>query len=201
MVGVRGFEPPTYGTQNRRATRLRYTPREAGRSRRPHKEGARERRRFTEPHTLQREASGTDTHLLRRDRPHRALTPWRNPRLRGSRSGRFPRLAPECGIPIIALPLGQDYGHSGAGMAKLSNSKTLVGLPIRCWKKTPNRLVEARQTPCVPWLGRPGALPQPAVSVWMIRKKTLGSEHSNRWGSHGPAPRGCGTREGRIGGI
>jgi hypothetical protein len=26
MVGARGFEPPAYGTQNRRATRLRYAP-------------------------------------------------------------------------------------------------------------------------------------------------------------------------------
>ena len=26
VVGARGFEPPTYGTQNRRATRLRYAP-------------------------------------------------------------------------------------------------------------------------------------------------------------------------------
>ena len=26
MVGARGFEPPAYGTQNRRATRLRHAP-------------------------------------------------------------------------------------------------------------------------------------------------------------------------------
>lgn len=26
LVGARGFEPPAYGTQNRRATRLRYAP-------------------------------------------------------------------------------------------------------------------------------------------------------------------------------
>ena len=26
VVGARGFEPPAYGTQNRRATRLRYAP-------------------------------------------------------------------------------------------------------------------------------------------------------------------------------
>ena len=40
VVGVEGFEPPTYCSQSNRATRLRYTPLRIGRK-------AREYRRFT----------------------------------------------------------------------------------------------------------------------------------------------------------
>jgi hypothetical protein len=59
FVGVRGFEPPTAGTQSRPSTRLRYTPREAEYSSgfSGHKTKARSRTAYCAPIDVRRQTS------------------------------------------------------------------------------------------------------------------------------------------------